>query len=140
MGLSITTAPLPLQKDAHGIARVGGTRITLETVITAFRNGANCEEIVFQYPSLELADVYAVIGYYLKRQVEVEAYMKEQQKKAETIRKKIELHFDPKGIVRIQDVGLSSSDDRVILDWAAKEKRILLTYDVEQFPISLMGV
>lgn len=33
-------------------------------------------------------------------------------------------------IVRIQDVGLSGADDPTILDWAAKEDRILLTHDV----------
>lgn len=98
MELSITTAPLPLQKDAYGVVRVGGTRVTLETVITAFKHGATCEEIVYQYPSLELADVYAVISYYLRHQVEVEAYLEERQQKAKTIRKKIESHFDPQGI------------------------------------------
>jgi hypothetical protein len=33
-------------------------------------------------------------------------------------------------IVRVQDVGLSGADDPVILEWAATEKRILLTHDV----------
>jgi len=33
-------------------------------------------------------------------------------------------------IVRVQDVGLSEEDDDVILEWAAKENRILLTHDV----------
>ncbi|MEO1350016.1 MAG: DUF5615 family PIN-like protein [Cyanobacteria bacterium J06635_15] len=34
-------------------------------------------------------------------------------------------------IVRVQDVGLSTTDDRVILEWAAQKRRILLTHDVE---------
>ena len=33
-------------------------------------------------------------------------------------------------IVRVQDVDLLSVDDPVILEWAAKEDRILLTHDV----------
>lgn len=33
-------------------------------------------------------------------------------------------------IVRIQDVGLFSADDPTVLEWAAKEGRILLTHDV----------
>ena len=33
-------------------------------------------------------------------------------------------------IVRVQDVGLSEEDDDVILEWAAKEDRVLLTRDV----------
>jgi hypothetical protein len=34
-------------------------------------------------------------------------------------------------IVRVQDVGLSETDDRIILEWAAQQGRILLTHDVE---------
>ncbi len=33
-------------------------------------------------------------------------------------------------IVRVQDVGLSSADDPAVLEWAARENRILLTHDV----------
>lgn len=33
-------------------------------------------------------------------------------------------------IVRVQDVGLSSADDPVVLEWAANEDRVLLTHDV----------
>jgi hypothetical protein len=33
-------------------------------------------------------------------------------------------------IVRVQDIGLSSTDDPVILEWAANEDRVLLTHDV----------
>lgn len=33
-------------------------------------------------------------------------------------------------IVCIQDVGLSGIDDETVLEWAAKENRVLLTHDV----------
>lgn len=33
-------------------------------------------------------------------------------------------------IVRAQDVGLCATDDREILAWATKERRVLLTHDV----------
>ncbi|MBI5033617.1 MAG: DUF5615 family PIN-like protein [Chloroflexi bacterium] len=33
-------------------------------------------------------------------------------------------------IVRAQDAGLSGVDDPVLLDWAARERRVLLTHDV----------
>ncbi len=32
-------------------------------------------------------------------------------------------------IVRVQDVGLAETEDSIILDWAAREGRILLTHD-----------
>ena len=33
-------------------------------------------------------------------------------------------------IVRVQDVGLSSTEDNIILEWAASQDRIILTHDV----------
>jgi len=33
-------------------------------------------------------------------------------------------------IVRVQDVGLSGADDPTILEWAAREGRVLFTHDV----------
>lgn len=32
-------------------------------------------------------------------------------------------------IVRVQDIGLSEADDPAILEWAAREGRVLLTHD-----------
>src|SRR5215470_8610969 len=58
MVLAPTTEIIPLTVDAHGVLRVGNTRVTLDTVIAAFADGATAEEIVQQYPSLHLADVY----------------------------------------------------------------------------------
>ncbi len=62
MAFTINTEPVPLLTDKDGVVRVGGTRVTLDTVVAAFKEGATAEEIVQQYPSLELADVYAVIS------------------------------------------------------------------------------
>lgn len=33
-------------------------------------------------------------------------------------------------IVRIQDIGLSGAEDPTVLEWAAREGRVLLTHDV----------
>lgn len=33
-------------------------------------------------------------------------------------------------LVRVQEVGLHGADDSAVLDWAAKENRVLLTHDV----------
>ncbi len=37
-------------------------------------------------------------------------------------------------IVRVQEAGLASVDDPVVLEWAASEGRILLTHDVSTMP------
>jgi uncharacterized protein (DUF433 family) len=65
---------IPLAKDAHGIYRVAGTRVTLDLVVRAFNNGATAEEIVQRFTSLDLSDVYQVIGYYLKHRDELTEY------------------------------------------------------------------
>jgi hypothetical protein len=39
-------------------------------------------------------------------------------------------HKSDLDIVRIQDVGLSGAEDPAVLDWAAREGRVLLTQDV----------
>jgi predicted nuclease of predicted toxin-antitoxin system len=40
-------------------------------------------------------------------------------------------------IVRAQDVGLSGADDGAILEWTAREGRVLLTHDVNNHSIHL---
>jgi uncharacterized protein (DUF433 family) len=98
MSLNVISDPIPLTTDEHGTVRVGDTRIILELVIYAFQDGASPEEIVKQYPDLDLADVYLVLGYYLHHQAEVETYLKKQEEKAVKIQQKIEARFNPVGL------------------------------------------
>lgn len=93
LGSVITTVPLSL--DSEGVIRVGNTRVTLETLVYVFKNGFNAEEIVFQYPVLDLSDVYAVISYYLKHQAEVEAYLRSSSSSAEQIKSLVQEKFFP---------------------------------------------
>jgi uncharacterized protein (DUF433 family) len=96
--LTIATEPIPLRTDPDGVVRVGKTRVTLDTVVAAFVEGATAEEIAQQYPSLNLADVYSVIGYYLRRRSEVEVYLRQRREQADQVRKENESRFDPQGI------------------------------------------
>lgn len=98
MALPLKHDPLPLEKDKNGTIRVGGTRVTLDSVIWEFNQGASAEEIVDAYPSLRLADVYAVIGHYLRHRSEVEEYLRQQEREADEVRQEIEARFDPRGI------------------------------------------
>lgn len=98
MTLVIATEPIPLEADTDGAVRVGGTRVTLDTIVAAFNEGATAEEIVYQYPSLNLADVYAVIGYYLRQRSDVEEYLRQRQQRADDVRKQNESRFDPHGV------------------------------------------
>ena len=98
MTLEVLAEPVPLQTDADGVVRVGSTRVPLATIVVAFHQGATAEAIVQQYPSLMLADVYAVISYYLRHRQDVDRYLAEQQQEADTTRQLNETQFDPTGI------------------------------------------
>lgn len=90
--------PAPIQKDGNDVWRVGGTRVRLDTVIGAFKQGCAAEEILLKYPSLQLPDIYSVITYYLWHKEEVEAYLAEREKIAEQVRQENEARFPPQGV------------------------------------------
>ncbi len=90
MSMTITPLPVPLEEDAFGVVRVGGTRVTLDSVIGFFKQGASAEEIGEGFSTLSLPDIYSVIGYYLRHQTEVDAYLERRKAAAAAVRRKIE--------------------------------------------------
>jgi uncharacterized protein (DUF433 family) len=99
MMLQITSKNLsekiPLRADAHGTIRVGDTRVTLSAVIACFDRGATPEAIVDSFNTLQLADVYFVIGYYLRHADQVRAYLQQERQEGEALRKDIEAALSP---------------------------------------------
>ena len=91
--LMIDSQPVPLAANEHGVFRIAGTRVSLDSVITAFDLGATPEQIIHKFPTLKLDDVYAVIAYYLRHQDEVQAYLAEQRQEAEALRKELDATF-----------------------------------------------
>ena len=98
MGRAFAAEPVPLTTWDDGVTRVAKTRVTLDTVVAAFLNGATAEEIVFRYSTLDLADVYAVIAYYLRHRDEVDAYLGERARQRAAVRRENEARFDPAGV------------------------------------------
>lgn len=98
MSLAVSPEPVPLVTDADGVVRIGTTRVTLDTVVAAFREGTTAEEISHQYPTLRLADVYSVIAYYLRHQNTVDAYLADRAELSEEVRRQNEERSDPTGI------------------------------------------
>lgn len=98
MNLTIEKEQVPLKIDSDGVVRVGSTRVTLDTVVAAFKEGATAEEIVYRYPTLHLADVYAVLSYYLHRQKEIEAYLRQREHTSGQVRQQNQTIFDLQGI------------------------------------------
>ena len=77
--MAVVVEAIPLAMDAHCVYRVGGTRVTLDLVVRAFNRGATAEEIVQSFPTLQLPDVYQVIGYYLKHSAELAEYFEKRE-------------------------------------------------------------
>lgn len=90
MSIPIQAVSVPLYEDEHGGLRVTGTCVLLERIIHAFEDGATPEGIVQSYDTLQLADVYAVVSWYLRHKAEVEDYLRKRSDEAEAIRRMIE--------------------------------------------------
>jgi hypothetical protein len=72
--------------------------VTLDAIVAAFQEGATAEEIAQQYSSVSLADVYQVIGYYLRHSAELESYLTRRREQTEETRRINEKRWSPEGI------------------------------------------
>lgn len=96
--LPLDELPPPIRLDRDGVARLGGTRVTLDVVIRAFDRGVSAEEIAARYPVLGLADVYAVISYYLRHAPEVTEYLERRREQSAAVRRENETRFNLSGL------------------------------------------
>jgi uncharacterized protein (DUF433 family) len=94
MDAFITTSEVKLTRTNAGVLRVGDTRVSLDSVIIAFNQGATPEQIVQDYDTLDLSQVYAVISYYLQHRDEVDSYLTERGHRREELR----AQYNPPGI------------------------------------------
>jgi uncharacterized protein (DUF433 family) len=98
MALTLLSAEPPLALDPQGVYRVGGTRVTLDTILIAYDLGSTPEGIVEQYPSLRLADVYSVLGYALDHWEDVKEYLDRREIESAKVRRENETKFPPEGL------------------------------------------
>jgi uncharacterized protein (DUF433 family) len=89
---------IPLSKDANGVYRVGGSRVTLDLVVRAFNRGATAEEIAQDFPSLQLSDIYQVIGYYLKHGSELAEYFDRRAREEQEMLEAHQEDWSPRGL------------------------------------------
>ena len=85
-----TTISLPLTLTDDGTIRITGTRVSLDSIVHEYVQGATPEEIAISFPSLRIQDIYAVIAYYLTDRERVEEYLRQQELDADAIRRRIE--------------------------------------------------
>ena len=78
MQIALEKEAPPLHQDAHGVIRVGRTRVTLQSIVTLFEQGATAEEIALRFDALDLHDTYATLSYYLGHRQQVKEYLERQ--------------------------------------------------------------
>jgi len=73
------------QRD--GFLFVAGTRVSLDSIVHAFREGESPETILQNFDSLSLAQVYGAITFYLENQPSIDSYLLRQQQRADEMRR-----------------------------------------------------
>ena len=100
MTLKLEAVPIPLLRDDSGAYRVGKSRVLLDILVREFNRGGDPESIARAYSTLELADIYAVVAYYLGHRPEVDALIRTRAQAAENLRKEIEDTQADRGDIR----------------------------------------
>ena len=104
-----------LTVTADGTIRVGDSQVSLESVLYHFKMGAVPEEISQMFPSVQLADVYAVIAYYLSHRDVVEDYLRQQEADGDRVQTEIESQPGYQTAMR-------EMRDRLLNRWAARRQ------------------
>lgn len=60
---------------------IAGTRISLNSIVSAFRQGESPETICQNFELLRLEEVYGAVAYYLANQPDIDAYLIRQDEK-----------------------------------------------------------
>ncbi|MCI0390932.1 MAG: DUF433 domain-containing protein [Acidobacteria bacterium] len=87
----------PLVQEDDGTVRIIGSRVTLDTIVGAYKRGDTPQEIEEGFPSLSIRQIYGAIAYYLEHEAETEAYLKWRKEEGEAIRREIESDQDTIG-------------------------------------------
>jgi uncharacterized protein (DUF433 family) len=63
---------------------VGDTRVSLDSLVYLFREGMSAESMVDSYSALTLEQVHGALAFYLGNQLEIDAYLTEGNRTAES--------------------------------------------------------
>jgi uncharacterized protein (DUF433 family) len=65
---------------------VAGKRISLDSIVYAFRRGQSPESIRRSFPLLTLEEIYGAVAFYLANQAEIDEYLIREEKEFEKMR------------------------------------------------------
>jgi len=106
MPVAEPTQIVPLSTEPDGTMRIANTRVSLDSVLHHYCQGATAEEIVLRFPALRLADIHSCLAYYLNNQKTLAAYLTRQRDSAGALKEQISA--DP-----AQQHGASGMRDRI---------------------------
>lgn len=98
MNPAVEPEPVPLTRDETGRLMVIGTRVSLDTLVSAFDRGDSPEATQESYPTVALGDIYAVFTYCVRRRDEVNVYLAARSEQRASIRSEVETRFPPEGL------------------------------------------
>ena len=73
-------------EQKEGAYRVGGTRVSLDSVVYGFQSGESPECIQQSFPALTLEQVYGAIAYYLAHKTQIDEYLADDEAEFEKLR------------------------------------------------------
>jgi uncharacterized protein (DUF433 family) len=68
----------------EGAYLIADTRVSLDSLVYLFRDGMSAESMVESYPALTLEQVHGALAFYLGKRKEIDAYLMEGQRTAES--------------------------------------------------------
>ena len=74
-------------RTVEAVYQVGDTRVSLDSLVYLFREGMSAESMVESYPALTLEQVHGALAFYLANQREIDAYLADGQRAAESLHK-----------------------------------------------------
>jgi uncharacterized protein (DUF433 family) len=114
---STLDAHAPLSTAEGGTIRIADTRVSLDSVVHLYQQGATAEEIALRFPALRLADIHSCLAYYLNHQEDVQKYMTRHKQRADELQQSIS--SDP-----AQQRGVAEMRERIKKRMAASQQNL----------------
>src|SRR5438105_5814893 len=108
---------VPLSISQDGTIRIAGSRVSLESVLHHYLQGATAEEIGLRFPVLRLADIHSSLAYYLNHQESVQEYLTAQQQRAQKLEERIKSDT-------VQQQGIAQMRERLRNRVAARQRKV----------------
>ena len=99
-----STQEVPLLASEDGTIRIGGTRVSLDSVLHHYQQGTTAEEIALRFPALRLADIHACLAYFLNHSGQVQGYLDQRYQQADDLQGRISADpLQQQGIARMRE-------------------------------------